>query len=155
MIGRTALLALTLTGCLSAEEAFTEGRIEDLCDDTVPVCQLRADCVLDVDEFSRGTFPGAWRGVVRTDVDDAQLRVRLLLNERVYPGTELLVQVWTPGCADRERGHLVDEDLFRRAGGDGVLEFVLPAGARGDHMVEVFSDMAATWTLVVDPISPE
>ncbi|MCA9547713.1 MAG: hypothetical protein KC613_25090 [Myxococcales bacterium] len=146
-------LALAAAGCVDAEQAFTDGRLEDPCAGAVPVCQTRAACVLDPDEFVQGTFPGAQRLIVRTDVDRARVRVRLLFTEQVYPGTELQLDLWTPGCGDRERARLVDIDLFERAGADGILEFTLAAPGRGDHLLDVYSDLSARWTLTVDVLS--
>ncbi len=147
------LACLGLAGCVDAEQAFTDGRLEDPCAASVPVCQTRAACVLAPDEYVRGTFPGAQRLIVRTDVDQAKVRVRLLFTEQVYPGTELQLDLWTPGCGDRDRARLVDVDLFDRAGADGVLTFTLDAPGRGDHLLDVYSDLSARWTLTVDVVT--
>ncbi|MEZ4473546.1 MAG: hypothetical protein R3F60_22705 [bacterium] len=90
-----ALLGLLgpLAACASAEEEFTQGRLEALCDGAIPICRLRAGCVLGDDTFARGRFPGAQQVIVRSPVDAAELQVRLLLTDLVHPGTELLVQV--------------------------------------------------------------
>ncbi len=142
--------AAVLGGCLTAEESFTEGRLETLCAGALPVCNVRAGCVLDGGNFARGTFPGAQRYVVRTDRPDQRLSVRLLLSDERYPGTELLVQIYGPGCGETEQAHLVDVDFFRRAGDDGILEFTLALPEEGDHLLELFSDMSAGWVLAVE-----
>ncbi len=142
---------LLLAGCESQEDAFIGRRVEDLCAGSIPVCELRAACVLDDDEYVGGRFPGAQRLVVRSEADGQRLVVRLLLTEMVYPGTELLVRLHTPACASADEAHLVDVDVFDRAGDDRTLEFTLPMGDRGDHLLEVFSDMSAAWLLTADP----
>lgn len=139
-----------LFGCLSQEEEFTEGRLETLCDGALPVCSLRAGCLLDSENFTRGRFPGSREVIVHAPVVESQLRVRLLFTEQVYPGTELLVQVHGPGCSTLEQVSLVDVDIFRRAGQDRILDFTLPLHEKGDHLLEVFSDMSAAWLLQVD-----
>lgn len=147
-------LVVGLLGCVSGEDAFTDGRLEDRCEGAVPVCQFRAGCVLGDDEFVRGEFPGAHRLVVRTELPRSRVRVRLLLSETLFPGTEVLIQLWTPGCGALDRVDLVDVDFFARAGDDGVLEFTLDAPEKGDHMLEVFADMSAAYVLVADVLEP-
>ena len=45
---------------------------------------------------------------------------------------------------------MVDVDLFELAGDDGVLDFELRLPEAGDHLVELYSDMAAEFLLTVD-----
>ncbi|MCB9548363.1 MAG: hypothetical protein H6706_21350 [Myxococcales bacterium] len=144
-----ALAALAL-GCASAEEEFTAGRLETLCGGAIPICRQRAGCVLDGASFARGRFPGAQQVIVRAPAADARLRVRLLLNDLVHPGTELLVQVHGLGCGGVEQARLVDVDFFRLAGDDGVLDFTLPLDEAGDHLLEVYADMSAAYVIQVD-----
>ncbi len=145
-----AVLAFALLACESQEDSFIGRRLEDLCAGSVPVCELRAACVLDADEYVRGDFPGAQRFVVRAEAEDEPLVVRLLLTEMVYPGTELLIRLNAPACAAAEEAHLVDVDVFARAGDDRTLEFTLPTGGRGDHLLEIFSDMSAEWLITAE-----
>jgi hypothetical protein len=137
-------------GCESQEDTFVGRRVEDLCAGSVPVCEVRAACVLDETEYARGEFPGAQRFVVRSEYDEERLVVRLLFSEQVYPGTELLVQLYAPACASVETEHFVDVDLFALAGEDRILELSFPMGSRGDHLLEVFSDMSAAWLLTTE-----
>jgi hypothetical protein len=144
--------ALVVAGCQSQEQAFTEGRLEDLCAGAIPICALKAACVLDTDEFVRGTFPGAQRLIAVSDLDRQSLRVRLLLTEMVFPGTELEISVFSLGCGRAETEQRVDVDLFELAGDDRTLEFSFPLDEKGDHLVEVFSDMSAEYVLTFDLI---
>ncbi len=41
-------------------------------------------------------------------------------------------------------------DVFARAGDDRTLEFTLPTGGRGDHLLEIFSDMSAEWLITAE-----
>jgi hypothetical protein len=142
------LLALPFwVGCLSDVEIFTQGRLEKVCNGVVPVCQVQAGCVLDGEEFVRGEFPGDQRLLIRSEKIDQVLVARILMTEMVYPGTELLIQAFDPGCADLSEEHLVDVDLFEFAGDDRIFEFHLDLPESGDHLVEVFSDMSAAYLL--------
>jgi hypothetical protein len=144
------LCCILLQGCLSDVEIFTQGRLEKVCNGVVPVCQVQAGCIADGEEFVRGEFPGDQRLLVRSEKIDQRLVVRVLLTEMVYPGTELLVQAFDPGCADLSEEHLVDLDLFEFAGDDRMFEFHLDLPESGDHLVELFSDMSAAYLLTFE-----
>ncbi len=141
------LVCSLLGSCLSDEALFTQNRLEDPCNAAIPVCNTQASCVLEDDEFYEGAFPGGARFIVRTQVDEATLIVRILLTEPLYPGTEILVQAHDLGCGDLDQAHPQDIDLFRLAGDDRILEFPLEVSGKGDHLLEIFSDMSSTYIL--------
>lgn len=141
---------LLLNGCQSAEDAFTDGRIEQLCDRSVPVCNSQASCVLSTDQYLEGAFPGGLKIIVRTETDEATLIVRTLLTDPRFPGTEYQVAAYDTGCSVPEEVLIQDQDLFDLAGDDGVIEHHLQVTGRGDHLVELFSDMSASFLFRVD-----
>lgn len=134
-------------GCVDHDENFTRGRIQTTCDGSIPVCDRRADCVVGDDVYLEGTFPGGRDTIVRTESDGNRLIVRFLLRKMVAPGTELLVRAHGSGCGEISEAHPKDVDLFERAGDDRILEFQLDLAGRGDHLLEVFSDMGADYTM--------
>ena len=138
-----------LAGCVSDESIFTKGRLEDLCNASIPVCDTQAACVLDEDEYIRSEFPGGQRLIVRTETDNATLIVRFLLTDTLYPGTELLVQAYEASCGDFDEEHPWDIDLFEFAGDDRIIEFTLDLPGRGDHLLEIFSDMSSSYLMGV------
>jgi len=141
---------LAAAGCASEEEIFTEGRIENRCNESIPICGYQASCVLGEDAFLRAQFPSGHRMIVRSEVDPVRLRVRLLFTEESFPGTELLVRAYSTGCADYDEHSVTGEDVFEQLTGGDAAEYELDVTGRGDHMVEVFSDMAAEFLLVID-----
>lgn len=88
--------------------------------------------------------------MVRTEDEQTRLVVRFLLTEPIFPGTELLVQINTPDCSDLNEEHPRDIDLFQLAGDDRTLEFQLDMEGRGDHLLEIFSDMSAAYLMTVE-----
>ena len=144
------LLVLLLSGCVNDDRLFTQGRIEDLCNESIPVCGMKASCAMDNDEFFDGVFPSGQRIIVRTEFEDMDLTARFLLDDMAFPGTEMLVKIFTPDCSDFKEKHPQNVDLFDLAGDDRVIEFNLDASGRGDHLVEVFSDMSATYKMTLD-----
>lgn len=137
-------------GCVDDSRLFTQGRIQDLCNESIPICGRQAACALDDGEFFAGRFPGGQRVITRTEFEDQRLIVRFLLDEMVFPGTEILVQAYTPDCGDFDEAHPQNVDLFRLAGDDRILQFELDVAGRGDHLVEIFSDMSASYSMTFE-----
>jgi hypothetical protein len=146
----TALLG-TLAGvsCIQQRKGFTEGRLETTCGDAIPVCDTRAACVLDDSVYVDASFPGGLKSLVRTETGDNKVVVRLLLEEMVSPGSELLVRAHSPGCGTFNERHLQDVDLFERAGDDRILQYEIDLEGEGDHLLEMFSDMGAEYLMTV------
>jgi hypothetical protein len=140
---------LLLSGCLSRDEEFTAGRLEARCEASIPVCATRAACALNNTTFASGRFPGAQRAIVYTPHPRTTLTARLLLDDQEYPGTELLVRAYQVGCVDVFEERLADIDIFQRAGDDRALDFTFELEGRGDHLIEWYSDAAASYTLTV------
>lgn len=141
---------LVMGGCASEEDIFAGARIENLCNDALPVCGQRAGCVLIGSEYIRARFPGGQRFIVRTPTANSHLIVRILLVDQVFPGTELLVRAGNTGCDGFDEILQQDVNLFDVAGDSQVLEKELEVVGRGDHLVEVFSDMATGYLLTVE-----
>ncbi len=151
----TALAALLGGACVSSEDAFVDGRLERLCGQAIPACGVQASCVLDERGYVEGAFPGGLRLLVQTDGEAASLRVRIYMTTMSFPGTELLVQANTPDCAELDEVHLVDEDdIFAVAGDDRIFDWTLELPGRGDHLLELFSDMSGDYLLTVDILDP-
>lgn len=149
MIRCFALIALSLlaAGCIDDTRLFTEGRLEDPCNNAIPICNTQAGCTVHNESFYAGEFPGGLRFIVRGEAEENTLIARFLLDDMIFPGTEMLVHVKTPDCNSFEEEHVRERDLFDLSGDDRVLEYVLDMPGRGDHLLEVFSDMSATYQM--------
>lgn len=143
-------VALGTTGCGDAESIFTDGRIEKRCNDTVPICNKKASCVLLDDQYLHDHFPGGKIFMIRTDEEQTRMFARFLLIEPRAPGTELLVRVHSTSCGSFAEGTTKDQDLFDYAGDDGLIEYELDVEGRGDHLVEIFSDMSSEFLFRFD-----
>lgn len=135
---------------MSAEDGFVGARLERLCTQSIPICEVTASCILDDRSFVESSFPGGLRLIVTTERERATLELRLFLVSQVAPGTELGVQANAPGCGEVDEVRLVDVDLFQAAGGDRTFGWELELPGRGDHLVEIFSDMSARYLVTVD-----
>lgn len=147
--------ALTLAlgiggGCVSSEDAFVDGRLERLCTESIPLCAVRASCTLDAGSYVSSAFPGGQRWLVRSEVDGQRARVRVRLAGLGWSGTELVLQAFTPDCAGLDSLRLTGDEVARALGRGDVLEHELELGPRGDHLIELFSDMSAGYLVTVD-----
>ena len=140
-------IAFALTGCIDDDRLFTQGRLEDPCNNAIPICNTQAGCTVHNDSFYAGEFPGGLRFIVRSEAEENTLITRFLLDDMIFPGTEMLVEVKTPDCGDFDAAHETNRDLFALSGDDRVIEFILDMPGRGDHLLEVFSDMSATYQM--------
>ena len=139
-----------LSSCISREESFTAGRIEKLCEASLPICNTRVTCSADEDTYLTGAFPGAERAMVYTPHPLTKVTLNFLIDEQIFPGTEMLVRAHQIGCVEIEEKRLVDVDIFQRAGDDRILSFSFDLEGRGDHLIEWFSDATATYVFTVD-----
>jgi len=146
------LLAAGAAGCSSAEQTFTGDRLQNLCNESLVVCAVNAGCALTNAQYLEGVFPGTLRVMVHSEVPAGRVVVRFLLTEMKYPGTELTLQAYEPGCTDLDEQRLKDVDIFALAGDEGILQFELQLKAAGDHLLEIFSDMSASFALTVEVI---
>lgn len=153
IVTRRVLVSLALTGsagCATSEDIFAADRIENLCNDALPVCGQRAGCVLTSEEYLRGRFPGGQQIIVRTPTAASRLTVRIYLEQQVFPGTELQIRAGNTGCDGFDEVLQQDVDFFELAGDSQTIEKELEVEGRGDHLVEFFSDMASSFFLTID-----
>jgi hypothetical protein len=148
-----ALVVAASSSCQSPEEAFIGDRLLSLCDEAYWICDVPAGCVLGNNQYVEGVFPGVRRVVVVTEKEDIDVQVRLFFRTMEAPGTELLVQLYEPDCTvnpDLGQAHLVDVDLFSKAGDDRILAFDLTALQIGEHLLEIYSDSSVEYLLIAE-----
>ena len=147
---RLAVATLLVAACQTPQEEFAAGRLEKLCDGSIPICSVQASCVVGSRDYLAAKFPGGQRFVVQANELDNDVVIRLYFEEMIFPGTEFQLKLYGPGCATLETEQVLDVDLFERAGDNRIVEFSLPVAEAGDHLLEVYSDMAASYLLTVD-----
>lgn len=147
-LGLAAALPALGAGC-SIEDAFTGAREWSACDGNLPVCRVRAGCVLDEGDYIDGDFPGGRRFVVVTE-GEADVTVSLFFEDEVWPGSFVEVRWYEPGCGQWEEWFTEPADLFEAAGGDRTIAETRRVRLAGEHLVEVRSDAHASYRLRVD-----
>ena len=149
----TCTLAFVSTSCQSGADAFVDDRLRSICDEAYRICGLPAGCVLDRNHYIEGAFPGSRRFVVVTESRDVKIIVRLYFETQVAPGTQFLLHAFEPNCIiDKEKAEVIWEnvDIFDEAGGNRTLQFELEVADEGEHLVEISSDAATDYLIVVD-----
>ena len=144
------LIGLSTWACQDPEEEFAAGKLQKLCDGSIPVCAVQAACIVGDNDYLEADFPGGQRFIVQADQLDTKAVIRLYFKEMVFPGTEFQIKLYGPGCATLETTHILDVDLFERAGDDQIVQFELPVDQPGDHLLELYADMAAAYILTVE-----
>ena len=145
-------VTVTVSACQSGAEAFIDNRLLSVCDEAYQICGFPAGCVLDRDHYIEGVFPGSRRFVVVTESRDVKITVRLYFETQVAPGTQLLIHAYEPDCTvNKSKAETILEnvDIFKKAGSDRMLEFEMETADEGEHLVELSSDAAAEYLLVV------
>jgi hypothetical protein len=152
-----ALLAVPCLASCSAEDIFTQGRVTEPCSAVYPTCHsgISAGCYLDEQKYTEGTFPGAIRFLVATRQVNQVIRVGVLFNNMLFPGTEIFIQAYEPDCGDVTQDDRQNIDVFEEAGDDAKLLFDLAVETPGDHLVELYSDCASDFLLTADAYTPE
>ncbi len=146
-------LSLWLSGCLSGEEAFVDGRLHTQCDEAYSICDMPAGCVLDKKHYIRSGFPGSKSFVVATEANDVILDIKIYIATMEAPGTELVVRAYEPDCTlntNKSQHHMEDVDIFKKAGDDRILQFELEAQVAGEHLIEIYSDASSEYLLIVN-----
>lgn len=152
-----ACLALPCLASCSAREIFTQGRVSEPCSAVYPTCHsgISAGCYLNDQKYTEGTFPGAIRFLVATSQVNQVIRVGVLFENMIFPGTEIFIQAYEPDCGDVTQDDRRDIDVFEEAGDDAKLLFDLAVETPGDHLVELYSDCASDFFLTAQPYTPE
>ena len=135
---------LGCAACGDAESAFTDGRVEVACSQSLPVCSGTAGCVLDDKSYARGSFQqgGTARVVVRTTAA-ADIEVALFFRTESNPGTDTELAWYEVGCRQRYSAQSAGRDVFVEAGQARVYKRSQRVTTAGDHLIEVFSDSQA------------
>jgi hypothetical protein len=145
-----ALLAWAfLAGCAGRRETFLEGRVEDRCDQSWPVCDRVAGCLLGPESYLSGGFPGNGRFIVRL-AEPSTVRVTFFLEEVSSVGTEAVITFYEEGCRARIREPITGKAFVTESQRfDGVARQAELVG-EGDHLIEFEADAEARYLVKVD-----
>lgn len=151
----TALLGVALAGCGAGSLGnFTDGATLERCDDTFPVCETTAGCVLGEGRYIEGRFPGQ-RQVIVSAPAGGVISVQIFFLDQTAAGVDTEIRWHEPGCFDTYRWSSEGQDIFILAGDSRVLEESQQVVESGDHLVEVFSDAVLDYLMKVEVTAEE
>lgn len=152
---RPLLLCLTLgAGCgVGGLGNFADGLTLDRCEDTYPVCETTAGCVLGETRYAEGSFPGQRQFIVPAPAG-AVISVQLYFVDQTAAGVDTEIRWHEPGCFDSYRWASEGADLFLLAGKGRVLEKSQQVREDGDHLIEIYSDAVLDYYLKVEVDAP-
>ena len=148
-ISSIALLTVALAGC-DDTSTFTIGLSEVACEQSIPTaCDKAARCTVDTDHYLSGDLPGSQRFIVRTE-GVATIKFEVLLTNERTPGSQFLLTVYEPNCADEQTYDSGGRNIFGLADVNGELDIPLSVMLGGDHLVEFTSDAYCAYTLKIE-----
>lgn len=144
-----AVALFVLAGCEDKITAFDSGRVEDQCDQSWPVCDLIAGCILGNESYTTGRFPGTQRVVIRI-AEASQVKTSFVLEDVAAAGTQLLITYYESGCTDRTRITLTGDAAIQENDKIGYIERSSNLTGLGDHRIEFTADLEAQYHFKVD-----
>lgn len=144
--------AALASGCGDRRSDFVGARVQDLCDESWPVCDTVAGCVLGAESYRAGRFPGTSRFVVRL-AEPSIVRVSLFLEDARAAGEQTFITWYEDGCRARIREDLSGKTLFAEAERFGAVTREAELDGVGDHLVEIDSDAQAAYLVKVEVVS--
>ena len=132
----------------AGDAGFIGNRSLNPCSDVIIACKgMSAGCILDDKHYIEGSFPGSRKFLV-TAAPGKKVRVLILLQNKLSPGSSTKVSLYEPGCTDEYKNSV--SDLFTAAGADSVLEVENAVVKNGDHLVAIESDAVVQYLLRVE-----
>ena len=146
-------LSLAIGGC-GLGGNFSDGLDLERCEDTFPVCQTSAGCVLTENEYLEGRFPGQKQVIVSAPTESV-IHVEVFFLEQTASGLDTEIRWNEPGCFETYRWTNDGRDVFQLAGSSRVLSQSRQVFEDGDHLIEVFSDAVADYQMKIRIDAPD
>jgi hypothetical protein len=144
-----ALLAATMVWGCDSEGDFIGSRVLEDCNQSWPVCDLVAGCVIGNESYVQGRLPGTLRVIVRLD-EPSNVSVALFLKDTTGAGTQAVFTFYEAGCTARTRVEMTG-DVFVKENEDlGFVARSQDLTTLGDHRVEFTSDVQARYDFKLD-----
>lgn len=141
-----------LAGCDGRREAFIGPRVEDHCDESWPVCDLVAGCMLGPESYREGNFPGEGRFIVRIDEPSA-VKVSIFLEDVHATGDESVLVFYEDACKGRVRESATGRSFVAEGESSEGFTREVQLNAPGDHLIEFSSDSQARYLIKVEVTS--
>lgn len=146
-IGIFALTALV--SCRGVKDDFIAGHVLEHCDQSWPVCDSFAGCLVGEQSYIEGRFPNSGKFIVQVP-EPSTVRVHMFLEDIGAAGEQTSITFYEDRCRSRTRIDETGKEFVAEA--ERVGEFVREAdlAGQGDHLIEFNSDAQARYTIKVE-----
>jgi hypothetical protein len=150
-----AALVAIATGCdPNSQRAFTSGRSQNLCTQTIPACaEVSASCEIDSTQYIKQRFPGDIAFLVQSRADD-EIEVELFMQEVVDVGQETVIYWNEPGCSDYYQWDSKGEDFVSESRATNTFSQTKQMAEPGEHLIEINSDLNGVLLIGIDVLQP-
>lgn len=148
-LGASLLLA---SACGSRRGDFVERRVEDTCDESWPVCDTVAGCILGAETYRTGRLPGEGRFAVRI-AEPSVVTVSFFLENIGASGNMTAITFHEDGCRARIREEIQGRTFVGEAERFNGVSRSAELDGVGDHLIEYQSDAQADFLVKVDVVT--
>ncbi len=121
----------------------------DQCNESWPVCDLVAGCIIGNESYITGRFPGTGRVIVRI-AEASAITMSFYLKNVAAGGTTTTLLFYEGGCQDRTRLDLNGDAFVQEAQNIGYVSRTENLTDVGDHRLEFTSDAQANYDFKLD-----
>lgn len=142
-------LVWVLNGCSTPQDDFIGARVLDLCNESWPVCDGYASCLLGSESYTSGNLPGSGRIIVET-VAPSNIQLSFLFSDLTAAGGDFSIVWWEPGCTDAVRTTVDGQTVAGESQSIGIFARSAQLNVAGYHLVTYTSTTQASYLLKVD-----
>jgi hypothetical protein len=140
-----------LAGCGGRKEQFVGARTLDRCNESWPVCDSFAGCLIGPQSYTTGRFPGDGRFIVQV-FEPSIARVSFYLENVTSAGTETWIRFYEDRCRANVKVSIDGRAFVGESERIGQVDRQVELSGLGDHLIEFKSDGEMEYTIKADVI---
>jgi hypothetical protein len=142
-------LVWVLQGCSTPQDDFIGARVLDLCNESWPVCDGYASCLLGAQSYTQGNFPGSGRIIVET-VATSTIQLSFLLTDLSAAGGPFTIVWYEPGCTASVMTTVDGQVVAAESQAIGLFARSAQLNVAGYHLVTYQATTQASYLMKVD-----
>jgi hypothetical protein len=145
------LVLLLCAGCGGRKEQFIGARTLDGCNESWPVCDSFAGCLIGAQSYTAGRFPGDGSFIVQV-FEPSIARVSFYLENVSSAGTETWIRFYEDRCRANTKISIGGREFVGESERLGQVDRQVDLSGLGDHLIEFKSDGEMDYTIKADII---
>ncbi len=142
-------MCVLVAGCGNAKDDFVAARVLDRCNQSLPVCNSLANCLLGEESYISGRFPGEGKVIIQT-ASPSTVTVSFLFQDITAAGDITSIVFNETGCKSNTRIEVAGQTVTQESTLTGVFKRSADLQEAGDHLIDFQSGTEATYTMKVD-----